>query len=489
MHSRLAIILFMLSIFYPSMSKSGLPVTKILYHADKSQETSSRPYNFTPTWKSLDSRPLPEWYDKAKIGIKFAWGVFSVPSFHGEWFWYDWKTYKYPDVVSFMRDNYPPNFTYQDFASDFTAQFYNTSEWVDLIEKYGAKYVVFNGKHHEGYTMYPSKYSFGWNSVDVGSGRDLLGELATELRQRRNDIKFGIYHSWYEFYNPLYLLDKKNGFNTSEFVERKTYPELIEAVMSYKPEIIWSDGDWEAEEGYWKSKEFLAWLYNSSPVKNTVVVNDRWGRGTGCKHGGYFNCQDRYNPGVLQPHKWENVLSVDTISWGYRRNALVQDYHTTQELIMQMVMTVSCGGNFLLNIGPTREGMIPPISQERLVQIGMWLRINGDAIYDTIPWTRAQNDYVSPGVWYTYKPRENKLFAILLETNWPKEGQLVLGSVDSKMMKISSVGIYGVLDKGEKLLAWLPCVEGGGCKDGGIIVTLPNIRPNSRNRLQNSKNK
>jgi len=137
-------------------------------------------------------------------------------------------------------------------------------------------------------------------------------------------------------------------------------------VERYKPEVVWSDGEWEAPDSYWQSKEFLAWLYNTSPVKETVVVNDRWGHETLCKHGGFYTCTDRYNPGkdtieiiqylyyqatvsfsyigVIQPHKWENCMTLDKESWGYRRNAKIEDFLTAKELMTTIVESVSCGG-------------------------------------------------------------------------------------------------------------------------------------------------
>lgn len=124
----------------------------------------------------------------------------------------------------------------------------------------------------------------------------------------------------------------------------------------YRPEVIWSDGDWEANFDYWNSTDFLAWyifvkmgnrmnfrnkaffafcarLYNRSPVRKTVVTNDRWGVGTLCEHGDFYTCKDRYNPGVLQPHKWENVMSLDKYSWGNRANARLEDFYTSKQLI------------------------------------------------------------------------------------------------------------------------------------------------------------
>ena len=132
---------------------------------------------YNTSWDSLDSRPLPTWFDDSKIGIFIHWGVFSVPSYGSEWFWWYWKGTKEQHVVDFMKRNYIPDFTYADFAKQFTAEFYNPDQWAEIFKASGAKYVVLTSKHHEGYTMWPSKYSFNWNAMDVGAHRDLLGKF------------------------------------------------------------------------------------------------------------------------------------------------------------------------------------------------------------------------------------------------------------------------------------------------------------------------
>ncbi len=144
-------------------------------------------------------------------------------------------------------------------------------------------------------------------------------------------------------------------------------------VEKYEPEVVWSDGEWGGSSEWWGSTEFLAWLYNDSPVRDTVVTNDRWGTETSCAHGGFYSCTDNFNPGnkmltvfatllpkylvkhspnpssylssgVLQKHKWENCMTLDKKSWGFRRNARIQDYNTPHQLITALVETVACGG-------------------------------------------------------------------------------------------------------------------------------------------------
>ncbi|XP_012144030.1 alpha-L-fucosidase isoform X1 [Megachile rotundata] len=413
--------------------------------------------NYSPTWASLDSRPLPQWYDDAKLGIFIHWGVFSVPSFGSEWFWNNWKdekdTTKYSD---FMKQRYPPNFTYQDFAHEFTAEFFNATQWSEMFQASGAKYVVLTSKHHEGYTLWPSKYSFSWNSVDVGPQKDLVGELSSAIRSSTN-LRFGLYHSMYEWYNPLYLSDKENNFTTQIFVQQKIIPELHELIEKYKPEVIWSDGDWEASDTYWKSKEFLAWLYNESPVKDTVVANDRWGANIPCHHGDFYTCSDRYNPGVLLPHKWENCMTIDRKSWGFRRNAVLSEYFTLPELVKELVITVSCGGNLLMNVGPTKDGIISPIFEERLRGMGDWLEINGEAIYNTKPW-KTQNDTLNNNVWYTSSKDKEYVYALILE--WPTDGILHLGSLVvptySQIYLLGSKNSIKWEQDNEKLSVFLP---------------------------------
>ncbi|KAK3743711.1 hypothetical protein QZH41_012395 [Actinostola sp. cb2023] len=176
--------------------------------------------------------------------------------------------------------------------------------------------------------------------VDEGPHRDLVGEIASSIRQNTNVI-FGLYYSLYEWFNPIYLSDKENGFKTQQFIKDKIGPELHDIVTKYKPEYIWSDGDWEASDTYWNSTEFLAWLFNESPVKDTVVVNDRWGAGCMCHHGSVYTCSDAYDPGVLVKHKWENAMPVDKMSWGFRRNATqLAEYNTIEELIAKLASTV-----------------------------------------------------------------------------------------------------------------------------------------------------
>jgi alpha-L-fucosidase len=413
--------------------------------------------HYTPDWESIDSRPLPQWYDDAKVGVFIHWGVFSVPSYgpKGEsaFLWPYWlggeKAY-----VEFMQKNYPPDFTYADFAASFHAEFYNPDQWADIFKRARVKYIVLTSKHHEGFTNWPSKVSWNWNSMDVGPKRDLVGDLAAAIRNRTN-IRFGLYHSLFEWYNPLYLADKAANFKTQKFIEAKTLPELYEIVNTYKPDVLWSDGDWEAPDVYWNSTQFLAWLYNESPVRDTVVTNDRWGSGIACHHGGFYTCSDKFNPKVLQKHKWENCMTLDYYSWGYRRNLEFTDVMDIHTLIQTLVETISCGGNLLMNIGPTGDGRIAPIFEQRLRQFGDWMLVNDEAIYSTRPWIH-QNDTLTPGVWYTSKLSGKSPIVYAITLSWPLGGVLTLGSATpTAQTSVTMLGYKG------RNIKWVPRPEGG----------------------------
>mmetsp|Transcript_21538 Transcript_21538/g.61340 ORF Transcript_21538/g.61340 Transcript_21538/m.61340 type:complete len:585 (-) Transcript_21538:224-1978(-) len=361
-------------------------------------------YSYQPSWESLDKRPPPQWYDEAKFGIFIHWGVFSVPAFVSEWFWHRWKVENNEAVKDFMAKNYPPGFTYAEFAPQFRAEFFDANGWADLLAKSGARYVVLTSKHHEGYTLWPSAQSWNWNSVDVGPHRDLVKDLMNAVRNRTS-LRFGLYFSHLEWFNPLYMGDKAGAFKaTRDYPRDVSHPQLYDLVKRYRPHIVWGDGQWEAPEEYWGNCEFVAWLYNESPVREEVVINDRWSSDTTNRHGGFYTGSDKFHPGHVIDHKWENAMTLDKNSWGYRREAKMEDLLTTKELIYKLASTVAYGGNLLLNIGPTADGRIDFYFQQRLLEMGHWLSLNGEAIYGTYPWL-IQTDNFTTDVFYTSRTK------------------------------------------------------------------------------------
>jgi len=358
---------------------------------------------YEANWESIDSRPTPAWYLDAKFGIFIHWGVYSVPAFapprtkgetpYAEWYWHSLTEGKKAGALGqdgyqtwqFHQRVYGADFPYFDFAPQFRAEMFDPDHWADVFARSGARYVAPTSKHHEGFTLWRSAeanraWGRPWNAVDIGPRRDVLGDLTQAGRKR--GLHMGIYYSLYEWYNPLWLSDKPR------YVREHLFPQFQDVVKHVEPEIVFSDGEWELTSDEWHSPELLAWLYNESPVREQVVVDDRWGKDTKHKHGGYYTTE--YTSGMKQSaHAWEESRGM-AFSYGYNRAETLADYHTDRELLMMLIDLVSRGGNLLLDIGPTADGRIPVIMEERLLQLGDWLRLNGEAIYGTRAWRRAR---------------------------------------------------------------------------------------------------
>ncbi|MEI8109641.1 MAG: alpha-L-fucosidase [Chitinophagia bacterium] len=448
---------------------------------------SAQPY--LPNWESLDSRPVPSWFSDAKFGIFIHWGVYAVPAFTSKGGYAEWYQQGLEAGDSIKREYHRKKFgnlTYYQLADQFKAELYQPDEWAKLFEKSGAKYIVLTSKHHDGFALWPSNeasrtWGFGWNALVAGPRRDLLGDLFRAVR--KTSVRAGMYYSLYEWFNPLWKSDR------NKYVSEHMWPQMKELINNYQPDVFWTDGDWDANDETWKSKDFLTWLYNESPVKEKVVTYDRWGSGIRFKHGGVFTPE--YQPELdFDQHPWEESRGMG-YSYGYNREEDAWDYNSSQSLIYHLIDKVSRGGNFLLDIGPDEHGKIPPIMQERLLDIGKWLSVNGEAIYgtsrwkSTCQWGEGKRDYkakkgedimlkltVQPNtgyavkeVFYTYRAGTNNLYAIL--PKYPANGQVVLKNLGNQVpLKNISLLATG---------AQLPATMQGNGND--VLVQLPPFDP------------
>ena len=442
---------------------------------------------YQPNWESLDKRPVPTWFTDAKFGIFIHWGVYAVPGWSSKGQYAEWYQQGLQNGDTARQNFHKAKFgnrTYYDLANDFKAELFNPDEWANLFEQSGAKYIVLTSKHHDGFTLWPSKeadrdWGFKWNAVDVGPKRDLIADLFKAVR--KTSVHAGMYYSLYEWFNPLWKADK------GRFATEHTWPQMKELINNYQPDVFWTDGDWEASDSIWKSKDFLTWLYNESPVKNKVIVNDRWGAGLRFKHGGIYTPE--YQPDLdFEDHAWEESRGMG-YSYGYNRQEDAWDYNSAQSLVLQLIDKVSRGGNFLLDIGPDEHGKIPPIMQERLLQMGDWLKINGEAIYNTSRWkihsqwsegNRAYKDrsgdmllkitidpdpgYAIKEIFYTYNANTNALYAIM--PKYPDNRKLVLKNINLP------VGTTISFLSTKAILQWKQNGE-------NIEVALPEYNPNT----------
>ncbi len=370
---------------------------------------------YQPAWESLDQRPVAQWWRDAKFGVYLHWTLASVPAWgtHSSFYWPNLIKSREQESASpkprrnriedehlglwaFHVRNYGADFQYADFAPLFRAELFNPVQWADLFARSGARYVVLTAKHHDGFCLWPSAEStrnWGrpWNAAEIGPKRDLVGELTTAVRKR--GLRMGLYYSFLEWFNPLWLKDRPR------FVSEHLQPQLRDLVTRYQPDILWADGEWDGPDTLWQSRQFLAWLFNDSPARE-IVINDRWGSGCRHHHGGFYTTE--FTPGMADGrHAWEENRTVTRprayddegrplwYEWVYDRQLTLSNYYSARELVLTLADTVSRGGNLILNVSPTGDGRIPVIDEERLTQIGDWLRINGEAIYGTEPWLRS----------------------------------------------------------------------------------------------------
>ncbi|HEX2976699.1 MAG TPA: alpha-L-fucosidase [Bacteroidales bacterium] len=407
---------------------------------------------YSASWESLDKRPVPAWFEDSKFGIFIHWGVYSVPAWgptgdsigvydkYSEWYWNKLtnqgsKVNKY--FKQFHNSTYGPTFKYQDFAPMFKAELFDPDKWAQVFKESGAKYIVLTSKHHEGFTLWPSAQSWNWNSVDVGPHRDLCGELTASVK--RAGLHMGFYYSLYEWYNPTYRSE------LNSYVDNHMIPQMKDLVTRYTPDILWTDGEWDKPSSGWKSEQFLAWLYNESPVKENIVVNDRWGKETRSKHGGIYTTEygligEKEGIDNSVPHPWEECRGIGT-SFGFNRTEGLSDYSTAEQLVKLLVSTVSAGGNLLLDIGPDADGTIPVIMQQRLLEMGEWLKVNGDAIYGTRAFIRTKkeegiNTEANKTIFFTMKG--GNVYVIC--TEWPKNGITLNNVKTSGQVKATLLG-------------------------------------------------
>ncbi len=406
-------------------------------------------------WESLNSRPVPQWFADAKFGIFIHWGLYSVPAYTRKGDYAEWYRQQIADAgteaAAFHKRVYGEKARYEDFVKDFTAELFDADRWAELFQASGAKYVNLVSKHHDGFCLYQTDYAWNWNSVDVGPHRDFAAELKAALD--KTDVRFGVYHSVYEWVHPLYLKDPE------EYAVKHLIPMLKELVEKYQPATLFTDGEWEHESSVWHSTEFLQWLYNESSVKDYIVPNDRWGKETRGHLGGNFTTEYGFIENNVRiedvelDRPFEECRGIGR-SFGLNRNEELADYMTAKELLETLCSLVARGGNFLLNIGPAADGTIPVIMEERLRQMGKWLQVNGEAIYASRVYTKEpQKD-----VYYTQK--DDAVYAI---SNRFPFGSLLLDKVpydpDLKAKLLGCDAPVTLKEQDGKVLAQFPAIN------------------------------
>lgn len=384
---------------------------------------------------AFTGRDIPDWFDDAKLGIFIHWGVYSVPAWapttgeleavleeHGWEYWFannpyaEWyaNSMKIEDsaTADYHTETYGVDVTYGDFAADFNEAIsaWNPDAWADLFAEAGAGYVVLTTKHHDGFLLWPSDTPNPFIEGHMAS-RDIVGELTEAVRER--DMRMGLYYSggidW--TFNDLTITSFETllqAINQSEAYEQYATAHWRELIDRYQPAVLWNDLGYPAVGDL---NGLFSYYYEQVP---DGVINNRFDLGgeTGLHYD--FTTPEYAVLEDIDLNKWESTRGLG-FSFGYNRNEALEDYLSSDALIVSFVDIVSKGGNLLLNVGPLADGTIPEVQAERLRDLGAWLAVNGEAIYSTDPWRRAAAE-TDGGVPVRFTQRDGVLYVVLLDT-------------------------------------------------------------------------
>jgi len=395
-----------------SVSKYDAERNRLL--AEELKQENDGPYR--ADWATLAKYQQPQWYKDAKFGIFIHWGVYSVPAAENEW--YPRNMYRpnegaYKNFQEHYASKDPAEKDakgYKDLIPLFRAEHFDAAAWAKLFKDSGAQYVVPVAEHHDGFSMYDSGLS-DWTVVKMGPRRDTLGELAAAIRAQglhfglsshraehnffydggrnlRSDVNDPKYAS---LYGPAHQWISSPGGSGSGLEDDWTYvsPEFArdwlardtELVEKYKPEVVYFDW-WIGQPNYRPNvTRFAAFYYNFAVAHGYTGVIDFKDYSLAWK-AGVRDFERGQQDHIVADH-WQTDTSISDASWGYIEH---DTFKSPEFLVRQLVDIVSKNGNLLLNFGPRSDGTIPEQVRTTLIDIGKWLKVNGDAIYGTTPW-------------------------------------------------------------------------------------------------------
>lgn len=400
---------------------------------------------YKPTWQSLQHHPTPDWFHNAKLGVIIHWGPATIPAWapingnvhqlinekgfeyyfannpYAEWYFNTIRIKGSPSE-QYHRKTYGQDFPYFNFAPMFNdaIQCWDPDKWADLFQKAGMRYVVFVTKHHDGFLLWPSHSPNPYHQ-NYFTSRDVTGELTNAVRQ--HGMKMGLYYSggldW--TFSDTVIRDIPSHFEsvvqTPEFV---AYADghWRELIARYQPDILWGDIGYPAKGDLPK---IFADFYNQNPEG---IVNDRFAQEfpneldfsdtvTNPTNEHYDFITPEYSSFKnIKNSKWETNRGLG-LSYCYNTNETLDTHLTIAELVHLLADVVSKNGNLLLGVCPMADGTIPPLQQQRLEELGEWLKINGDAIFGTRPWVAAEAK-TQDAIPIRFTQKGNFVYAILL---------------------------------------------------------------------------
>jgi len=461
---------------------------------------------YEANWESIKKNYKdPEWFNQKKFGIFIHWGAYSVPAFGSEWY----PRNMYMDSAQFTAElkhqktgpsivnehhvkkyGNLKDFGYKDFIPMFKGENFNAAEWIDLFKKAGAMYVVPVADHHDGFAMYKSNTT-RWNAAEMGPKRDILGELMKEGRAKGMIMGASSHYAFnWSFFN------KKDHFDTtdpeyadlysakgkdlnepvSEEFKELWWARTKDLIDNYQPDILWFDFMLDTPEWRDYRPKLAAYYYNKGlEWGKEVVLQDKNFYEQAFPEGTVIYDLERGKLPGIRKLPWQTDTSIGKNSWSHVTN---WKSRTANSLVDDLIDIVSKNGNLLLNVGPKADGTIPEDQKEILLQIGAWLDMNGEAIYDTKYWevfgegpTEVGTGYHSEGgnkeftgqdIRFTTKG--NKVYAIMMA--WPKNDSVLIKSVKSSAHKVTNVKMLG----SDATLKWSQ-------DNNGLSVEMPTEKP------------
>ena len=465
------------------------------------QVIAAGPYQ--ASWQSLTAHPTPEWYRRGKLGIFIHWGLYSVPAFGNEW--YSRNMYN-PEKREFAHHQatygHQKNFGYKDFIPLFRGEQFDPEAWVSLFKQAGARYVMPVAEHHDGFAMYATDFN-RWNAVDMGPKVDVMGALkqaceaqglqfcaSTHRAEHYFFMNLGRtfdsdvnQEAYADFYGPAVY---RPEFGAEQMGDTTETPSAIgpseewltdwmvrtcEFIDRYQPKVLYFD--WWIQNYAFKPylKKIAAFYYNRAAQWGAeVTINYK--REAFAPGAATFDVERGALTGI-SPVPWQTCTAIGKHSWGYTTN---NEFKSSRQIISDLIDIVSKNGMLLLNVGPRADGTITEEEQAVLRDLGGWLQINGEGIYDTVPWKRfgegavnAADGFFTDGDEKAYTPedfrftyREGRVYAFQLRP-------------DGKKLTVRSFAARGLNDFGvEKveLLGWegaLPFTR----DEEGLQVCLP----------------
>lgn len=411
-----------------------------------------------------------QWWREARFGMFIHWGLYAIPG----GVWKDTvRATGYSEWVMF--DEKIPTKEYGALATKFNPAQFNAKDWAAIAKKAGMKYVVFTTKHHDGFSMYDSKLT-SYDIVDATPfKRDVTRDLLDACRE--SGLKFGCYYSidrdWYRPQGPGNSYKQTNvwDYPDSKQADFDRYltdfakPQIAELLANYRPDLMWFDdidmkNDAQVEDLYQSIRKLRPECVLNSRIKGCVFPKK-----IPPPHCDYITSGDNEIFDKPIGFEWENPGSMNT-SFGFNRND--HNWVDASKIVARLVDIVSKGGNYLLNVGPTAEGVIPQPCVDHLMEVGAWMDTNGEAIYGTSPWRVCRDGAAGADapVDIRFTAKANSLYAICL--TWP-QAELLVRTLGKQELAGKTIKHIRMLGSNEKI-NWQQTNE-------GLKLSVPQQQP------------